>query len=424
MPAQQIFSAKGLIGVFRNLNTRNTRDKTDFYLTLQYHQDDVRGAKGKKYSKTNVVETTSELEDGKAVDVGGKSISFVVPWRSMQAQRKELREKEKELAEALVMLAGEVSFTGTSRSRQGSDAADVDIDLSPTLQASLTQNPLVQIRHLAAGISRQMSKVELQMADNAPFSIGKNLYTGGEIARKFLPAIQTLFDQRPVPQRMIFELLMELKDLVYMGMADCNKEVLEWEIDGPAIGALEEMDDAFARAITPIAAAIEEGHLQPKELGPGQRRVLRRKASSLSSITLSKPQQPFLTASTTELLYTLESLETTALALTHLPISIPDFCAHSIITLRRFSPRQTLTEFSANKKRRTGRCAEYARCMKWASTSWRQGGGCRRGCKNEDEDPENLPSWHRSSRWFDGDGDGTHMVGGGRPEELEAIKDT
>lgn len=269
-----------------------------------------------------------------------------------------------------------------------------------------------------------MSKVELQMADNAPFSNGKNLYTGGEIARKFLPAIKTLFDQRPVPQRMIFELLMELKDLVYMGMADCSKEVLEWEIDGPAIGALEEMDDAFAKAITPVAVAIDDGHLQPKELEPGQKRVLRRKASSLSSITLSKPQQPFLTASTTELLYTLESLETTALALTHLPVPIPDFCAHSIITLRRFSPRQTLTEFSANKKRRTGRCAEYARCMKWASTSWRQGGGCRRGCKNEDEDPENLPSWHRSSRWFDGNGDGTHMVGGGRPEELEAIKET
>jgi hypothetical protein len=30
----------------------------------------------------------------------------------MQAQKKELREKEKELAEALVVLAGEVAFTG------------------------------------------------------------------------------------------------------------------------------------------------------------------------------------------------------------------------------------------------------------------------------------------------------------------------
>ena len=97
-------------GVWRNL--RNTRDKNDFFLTLQYHQDDVRGSKGKKYAKTNVVETTSELEDGKAVDAGGKSISFVVPWRSMQAQRRELREKEKELAEALVMLVGEVDLTG------------------------------------------------------------------------------------------------------------------------------------------------------------------------------------------------------------------------------------------------------------------------------------------------------------------------
>lgn len=30
----------------------------------------------------------------------------------MQAQKRELREKEKELAEALVVLAGEVAFTG------------------------------------------------------------------------------------------------------------------------------------------------------------------------------------------------------------------------------------------------------------------------------------------------------------------------
>src|SRR4051812_22002191 len=107
-------------------------------------------------------------------------------------------------------------------------------DLSPTIQSALTQNPLIQIRHLAAGLSRQMSKVELQMADNAAFATGKNLYTGGEIAQRFLPPIQTLFEQRPVPQRMIFELLMELKDLVYMGMSGCEKQVLEWEIDGAA----------------------------------------------------------------------------------------------------------------------------------------------------------------------------------------------
>ena len=53
--------------------------------------------------------------------------------------------------------------------------------------------------------------------------------------------------------------------------------------------------------------------------------------------------------------------------------------------------------------------------MKWAGTSWRQGGGCRRGCKNEDEDPEGLPSWHSSSRWFNETG--THMIGGGKGDE-------
>ena len=248
------------------------------------------------------------------------------------------------------------------------------------------------------------------MADNAPFSSGKNIYTGGELAHKFLPTIQTLFEQRPIPQRMIFELLMELKDLVYMGMADCNKSVLEWEIDGSGVGALEEMDDAIVRAVTPAVSILEDSQKKDRQLG--QKKLLKRKTASLPSNTLIAQAQSFLTASTPELLYTLESFETTALAFTHLSI-----CAHTIITLRRLVPRQTLSDFSVSKKKRTGRCEEYARCMKWAGASWRQGGGCRRGCKNEDEDPENLPSWHRSSRWFDGNGDGTFMVGGGRAED-------
>lgn len=257
-----------------------------------------------------------------------------------------------------------------------------------------------------------MSKIELQMADNAPFSTGKNLYTGGEIAQKFLPTIQTLFHQQPVPQRMIFELLMELKDLIYMGMAGCEKQVLEWEVDGSAIGALEELDDAIVRAVTPTAPFNEQS--QDHDRQPGQRKLLRRKASSM---TMSRPQTPaqsFLAADPAELLSALESLETTALAHTHLPVPIPDFCAHAIITLRRLAPRQLLADYSTAKKHRTGRCAEYTRCMKWAGTNWRQNGGCRRGCKNEDEDPGNMPSWHRSSRWFDEKGSGTFMVGGGR----------
>jgi hypothetical protein len=290
--------------------------------------------------------------------------------------------------------------------------ADSNIELSPTLQSSLTQNPLVQIRHLAAGLSRQMSKIELQMADNAPFSTGKNLYTGGEIAQKFLPTIQTLFHQQPVPQRMIFELLMELKDLIYLGMAGCEKSVLEWEVDGPAIGALEELDDALVRAITPTQPTLDEPHAHDK--AHSQKRLLRRKASSLSVQRPSTPAQSFITADSTELLYALESLEASALTLTHLPVSIPDFCAHAIITLRRLAPRHALSDFAAAKKRRAARCDEYARCMKWAGASWRQAGGCRRGCKNEDEDAENMPSWHRSSRWFDERGSGTCMVGGGR----------
>ncbi|OAK99479.1 hypothetical protein IQ06DRAFT_378316 [Phaeosphaeriaceae sp. SRC1lsM3a] len=387
-PYQHIFSANAVLGVWRNL--RSHRDQNDLLLTFQYQPDDIRAQHGRRQEKSHATETSHEISDGKAGDVGGKSMSFVVPWRSMQAQRKELREKEKELAEALVVLTGEVAFT----------------DLSPALQSSLTQNPLIQIRHLAAGLSRQMSKIELQMADNAPFCTGKNLYTGGEIAQKFLPTIQTLFHQEPVPQRMILELLMELKDLVYMGMAGCEKEVLEWEVDGSAIGALEELDDAFVRAVTPIAPTT------PTE--SGQRKLLKHKPSSLSVRRPQTPAQSFLTADPNELLNALESLETTALAFTHLPVPIPDFCAHAIITLRRFAPRQTLTDFANAKKRRTARCAEFARCMRWAGTNWRQNGGCRRGCKAEDEDPENMPSWHRSSRWYDEKGTGTYMIGGGR----------
>ena len=109
-PYQQIFSTNAVLSVWRNL--RNTKDNNDLLLAFQYHQDDARGQKGKKYAKGGVVENSQEVADGKAIDVGGKSIGFVVPWRAMQAQRRELKEKEKELAEALVALAGEVAFTG------------------------------------------------------------------------------------------------------------------------------------------------------------------------------------------------------------------------------------------------------------------------------------------------------------------------
>jgi hypothetical protein len=107
---QQLFSTNAVLSVWRNI--RHTKDHNDLLLSFQYNQDDARGQKGKKYRKSGAVENTQEVADGKAVDVGGKSIGFVVPWRSMQAQRRELKEKEKELAEALVALAGEMAFTG------------------------------------------------------------------------------------------------------------------------------------------------------------------------------------------------------------------------------------------------------------------------------------------------------------------------
>lgn len=268
-----------------------------------------------------------------------------------------------------------------------------------------------------------MSRIEIQMAENTPFANGKNIYTGGELARKFLPPIQILFEQRPVPQRMIFELLMELKDLVYMGMAECTKEVLEWEVNGAAIGALEELDDAIVRAVTPSRDTIEdETRPGTATSTPAHRKLLRRKASNMSLSAAptkpsSRPQQPFLLSHPPDLLYALESLETTALAMTHLSLPLADVCGHSILTLRRLVPRQTLSTYLSDKKSRQGRCAEYARCMKWAGSAWRQNGGCRRGCGNEDEDVENMPSWHRCSRWFVERGSGTCMVGGGRAED-------
>ena len=239
------------------------------------------------------------------------------------------------------------------------------------------------------------------MADNEPFASGKNLYSGGELIRKYLPDIEILFQQRPIPQRMIFELLMELKDLVYMGMAGCEREVIEWDLNN--FSSFEELDEAVIRAITPTAS--EES--RPASAA-GPKKLVKRKMSM--QMMHAKPWLH----DEAEILYHLESIDTTAAAMSHLPVPVTDFLAKSAITLRRTLPRQILNEFTLAKRKRTGRCAEYARCMKWAGTSWRQGGGCRRGCKNEDEDPENLPSWHRTSRWFDERG--TYMVGGGKPD--------
>ncbi|PVI08488.1 hypothetical protein DM02DRAFT_548814 [Periconia macrospinosa] len=373
-PYQHIFSANAVLNVWRNL--RHTRDPNDLFLTVQYHADDVHGptVTTRKYGKNNVVETKSDetgrrgTGDGRGT-LDGRSIGFVVPWRSMQAQKKELKEKEKELAEALV------------------------------------------VRHLAAGLSRQMSKIELQMADNAPFAQGKNLQTGGEIIRQFLPPIQTLFEQKPIPYRMIFELLMELKDLAYTGMISCEKEVLEWELNN--FSSFEDLDETMFRALTPSLAS--EPSLPGKPSTSRKLLAHKRSSHSISSIATTSstsPQKRSWLTDTDESLYHLESLEATAAAMTHLALPVVDFLAKSTITLRRSLPRPTLTEHGLEKRRRTGRCAEYARCNKWAGTSWRQGGGCRRGCKNEDEDPEGLPSWHSSSRWFDERG--TYMVGGGK----------
>jgi hypothetical protein len=97
-PYQHIFSTNAVLGVWRNL--RSHRDQNELLLTFQYQPDDIRTKNGRRNEKSATV------------DAGGKSIGFVVPWRSMQAQKKELREKEKELAEALVVLTGEVAFTG------------------------------------------------------------------------------------------------------------------------------------------------------------------------------------------------------------------------------------------------------------------------------------------------------------------------
>ncbi|KAH7117941.1 hypothetical protein B0J11DRAFT_571121 [Dendryphion nanum] len=395
-PYQHLFSTNAVLNVWRNL--RSNRDQNDLLLTFQYQPDDVRRSRYTEVSshgKNAIVESSEERDvrtSRNAVDGGSRSIGFVVPWRSMQAQKQELKEKDKELAEALVVLAGEVAFT----------------DLSTTLQTSLSTSPLIQIRHLFAGLSRQLSKIELQMADNAPFCRGKNLYTGGEIARKFLPPIKLLFDQRPAPQRMIFELLMELKDMIYAGMADCSPEVMEWELNNFA--TFEELDEVLLRAITPVASPSP---LSPQERSTStnsqaEKRILKR-FKNLSEPSEPPLARPWLT-DPAESLYHLESLETTSSAMTHLTPSIPDFCAKTIITLRRTLDRRALSEFVAEKKRRVGRCAEYARCMKWAGTSWRMGGGCRRGCKNEDEDPEGLPSWHSSSRHFVKGGEGTKLL--------------
>lgn len=247
-----------------------------------------------------------------------------------------------------------------------------------------------------------MSRVEIQMLDNEPFASGKNLYSGGELIRKYLPDIETLFQQRPMPQRMIFELLMELKDLVYAGMLGCQKEVIEWDLNN--FSSFEDLDEAIVKSITPLAS--DAGRLPTVTGTTGTKKLVKRSASMQ---TVSG--RPWL-HDEEEIVYHLESLDTTASAMSHLPIPVTDFVAKSAITLRRTLPRQVLNDHNLAKRKRTGRCAEYARCMKWAGTTWRQGGGCRRGCMNEDEDPEGLPSWHSSSRWFDERG--TYMVGGGR----------
>lgn len=119
-PYQHLFSTNAVLNVWRNLRSNHRPgEPNDLLLTLQYQPDEGRT---RNFTKGNGVASGKEVEGdnggaggngvGVGVGAGGRSIGFVVPWRSMQAQKRELREKEKELAEALVVLAGEVAFTG------------------------------------------------------------------------------------------------------------------------------------------------------------------------------------------------------------------------------------------------------------------------------------------------------------------------
>ena len=113
-PYQHLFSTNAVLNVWRNLR-QNRGDPNDLLLTLQYQPDEVRTKRFGSSKRDGANGQGNEVEAATAVEgTGGqgKSIGFVVPWRSMQAQKRELREKEKELAEALVVLAGEVAFTG------------------------------------------------------------------------------------------------------------------------------------------------------------------------------------------------------------------------------------------------------------------------------------------------------------------------
>lgn len=207
-----------------------------------------------------------------------------------------------------------------------------------------------------------MSQTENLMIDNAPYYRGKNIYTGGELIRKFLPDIQAMFEQERVPYRMIWELLMELKDLVYYGM-QCLEDntLLEDELSG--YDSFDLFDEALTRCLEHKDAWLYDED---------------------------------------EVLWHLESLETTTSAMSR--IGVEDFCAKSTITIRRLLDKRVLYDFGGQKRRRQKRCKEYARCMRWAGTAWKQAGGCRRGCANEDDDSKALPSWHSTSRHFAGSG--------------------
>ncbi|OCL13692.1 hypothetical protein AOQ84DRAFT_436146 [Glonium stellatum] len=327
---QHLFSCNSVLSVWRNLRTTSSR--SDLVLTFQYQPTEQR----RQHHVPKVGDDALERPTTK-----NRPITLIVPWKSLQSQKLKLQEKDHQLAEALVALCGETLFT----------------ELPSSVQKSVQENPWVEVRHIAAGISRQMNKTEFQMIDNAPFSRGKNLYTGGELIRKFLPIIQTLFNQQPVPFRMTWELLMELKDIVLYGMQDLDKGLLEDELNN--YNSFDELDDALSSTLG------------------GKERWLDDEA---------------------EIWFHLESLETTSSSMKR--AGIDDFCAKTVITVRRLLDKRRLYEFNVEKKKRQGRCGDYARCMKWAGTSWKQSGGCRRGCANEDEDPAGLPSWHSTSRHY------------------------
>lgn len=113
---QHLFSCSTVLSVWKNL--RGSGSPSDLILTFQspYDKKWYRTTGTKRLRDNGEDDDENDEDDGRFETQGKKEKSkrhkIIIPWKSIQGQKEKLKAAERQVADVVVTLCGETSFSG------------------------------------------------------------------------------------------------------------------------------------------------------------------------------------------------------------------------------------------------------------------------------------------------------------------------